>query len=70
MLGKQVHCFGVPWYAGWGLTMTATPQKLYQHAYERRGKQKQPNIIALFDACYRKYSHYANPFCNRSGMSD
>ena len=67
MLGKQVHCFGVPWYAGWGLTDDShAPKKLYQHAYERRGKQKQPNIIALFDACYRKYSHYANPATGRA----
>lgn len=65
-LGKKVHCFGVSWYAGWGLTddnyLTNVVQSLrYRNAKKRRFEQKQPTILELFYACYIAYSHYANP---------
>lgn len=59
MCGKTVHCFGVPWYAGWGLTDDShCPKKLYQHAKQRRS---QKDLATLFYACYLRYSHYADP---------
>ncbi len=63
MLGKTVHCFGVAWYAGWGLTNdNYAPEKCYQKAYQRRGQQrKQTSIEDLFFACYLQYSHYCDP---------
>lgn len=68
MLGKPVHCFGVPWYAGWGLTDdTHAPQNVLSVAQTRRLKRREKNGMAavtlgeLFFACYLQYSHYANP---------
>lgn len=62
MLGKRVHCFGVPWYAGWGLTDDSqTPNKLYQQVRTRRGDRVQPSVAQLFYACYLKYSQYVDP---------
>lgn len=41
MLGKQVHCFGVNWYSGWGLTDDShAPKKLLQKVQKRRLKTK------------------------------
>lgn len=53
MAGKQVHCFGMPFYAGWGLTHD------YQQT-DRRGIKK--SLSEIFDAVYIKYSHYYDPF--------
>lgn len=62
MLGKPVVCFGVPWYAGWGLTNDRyAPKKLYKQAFARRGQQKQASLLELFHACYLRYSYYVNP---------
>lgn len=63
MIGKKVHCFGVAWYAGWGLTDdTHTPKKIYERAWQRRGNQrKQTSVENLFIASYLEYSHYVNP---------
>lgn len=37
MLGKTVHCFGVSWYSGWGLTDdTGAPKHLLKTAKQRR----------------------------------
>lgn len=60
MLGKPVYCFGVPWYAGWGLTDDKyAPKKLYQHVKLRRHVNK---ILAnLFYAAYIDYSRYVDP---------
>ncbi|WP_040625103.1 capsular polysaccharide biosynthesis protein [Moraxella macacae] len=62
MLGKTVHCFGLAWYSGWGLTDDSNLDKIsYQAVWQRRGAKKQPTLAELFDACYCQYSHYANP---------
>ncbi len=67
-LGKSVHCFGVPWYAGWGLTDDShAPQNVLAVAQKRRKIARQKNgllqatLADLFYACYLQYSHYANP---------
>lgn len=37
MLGKKVHCFGVNWYSGWGLTDdSGAPQRLLKTVEKRR----------------------------------
>lgn len=54
---KKVHCFGVPWYAGWGLTDD-------QHAplhilHGRRSETK--SLTHLFACAYLQYARYVNP---------
>ena len=67
MLGKAVHCFGVPWYSGWGLTDDSqAPSKVYQQAYQRRGALLKPNLAQLFTACYLRYSQYVDPATGRA----
>jgi len=40
MLGKTVHCFGVSWYSGWGLTDdSGAPQQLLNKTILRRKRQ-------------------------------
>lgn len=57
MLGKKVHCFGVPWYAGWGLTDDRfAPVEIVQ------GRRKdQRTLTQLFSAAYFDYACYVNP---------
>ncbi|OTG86724.1 beta-3-deoxy-D-manno-oct-2-ulosonic acid transferase [Acinetobacter sp. ANC 4558] len=57
MCGKQVYCFGMPWYAGWGLT-----DDRYAPVYlvnERRNKQR--SLLHLFACAYLKYARYVHP---------
>lgn len=62
MLGKKVHCFGLSWYSGWGLTDDSHIDKAqYDIVWQRRGAKKQATLDELFDACYIQYSYYANP---------
>lgn len=58
MLGKKVHCFGLPWYAGWGLSHDAhAAVSLLQQRRTAR-----PTLYHLFAAAYFHYSHYINPY--------
>lgn len=42
MLGKQVHCFGVNWYSGWGLTDDSdVPKRLLKKVIKRRSTSYQ-----------------------------
>lgn len=56
MLGKQVVCFGLPWYAGWGLTNDRHPKAAALQV--RRGQR---SLCALFAAAYFDYSRYRHP---------
>lgn len=56
MCGKEVHLFGMPFYAGWGLTTDA--QKL-----ERRTKQR--TLEEVFYIAYIMFSMYVNPQTNK-----
>lgn len=49
MCGKEVHTYGMPFYAGWGLTI----DKL---KCERRTKKR--SLEEVFYAAYIQYSHY------------
>lgn len=57
MLGKSVHCFGVPWYAGWGLTDDRfAPIEILQGR-----RQVKRSLTQLFCAAYFDYARYVNP---------
>ncbi|GAA5445579.1 hypothetical protein Misp06_03782 [Microbulbifer sp. NBRC 101763] len=51
--GKEVHCFGMPFYAGWGLTKD-------RQSSERRGIKR--TLAEIFDAAYLRYCRYINPY--------
>jgi capsular polysaccharide export protein len=54
---KKVHCFGVPWYAGWGLTDDQyAPLEILNG---RRGVKRSLNH--LFASAYFHYARYVNP---------
>lgn len=52
MLGKEVHCFGMPFYAGWGLTRD-------RQTCSRR--QRRRSLEEVFAAAYLLYARYVNP---------
>lgn len=57
LCGKKVHCFGVPWYAGWGLTNDVhAPLDILNG---RRNRQK--SLQHLFACAYFHYARYVNP---------
>ena len=62
LLGKTVHVFGVPFYAGWGLTVDHAEKianDVARLAFHRRvGK---PSVEAIFAACVLRLSRYVNP---------
>lgn len=58
LLGKEVVCFGMPFYAGWGLT------KDMLFCGRRKAK---PSLLELFTACYVAYPRYINPNMQRLG---
>lgn len=53
LAGKQVHCFGQPFYAGWGLTHDATLSPR---------RQRKRRLHEVFAAAYLRYTRYANPY--------
>lgn len=53
LAGKQVCCFGLPFYAGWGLTED------YQ-VFPRRGETR--SLEQVFAAAYLRYCRYINPY--------
>ncbi len=57
LCGKKVHCFGVPWYAGWGLTNDAHAP--LDTLNGRRNRQK--SLQHLFACAYFHYARYVNP---------
>ncbi|MCD7739751.1 MAG: hypothetical protein LUH11_00155, partial [Candidatus Gastranaerophilales bacterium] len=52
MCGKEVHTFGMPFYAGWGLTVD-------EQKCERRTNKR--TLEEMFYISYIMYSHYVNP---------
>ena len=62
LLGKPVSCFGMPWYAGWGVTDD-------RQSCARRTRQR--SVDELFVAAYGMYTRYLNPETHRRGtLSD
>lgn len=57
LLGKKVTCFGVPFYAGWGLTDDRADPHLT--VFQRRGRKRA--LVEVFAAAYLIYSRYIDP---------
>ncbi len=51
--GKEVHCYGMPFYAGWGLTQD-------RQSCPRRNRPR--SLEAVFSAAYLRYCRYINPY--------
>lgn len=65
LAGKPVSCFGVPWYAGWGVTDDRQPN---HPAMARRAAGSKPRSIdELFAAAYLHYTRYLNPETHQPG---
>lgn len=58
LAGKPVTCFGMPWYAGWGVTDDRVN-------CPRRTRQR--SVDELFAAAYLAYSRYLDPVTHRRG---
>lgn len=56
MLGKTVVCYGLPYYAGWGLTQDK------QSCHRRTRKL---TMEELFAGAYILYTHYYNPYSQK-----
>lgn len=56
MCEKEVHTFGMPFYAGWGLTIDA-------QTCSRRTNRR--SLEEIFYIAYILYSHYVNPTTNK-----
>lgn len=64
LLGKPVSVFGLPWYAGWGVSDDRHPQI----ADLKKQNRRQPrSLTQLFAAAYLQYSRYINPNTGESG---
>ncbi|CAM4059057.1 capsular polysaccharide biosynthesis protein [Campylobacter armoricus] len=53
MLGRECVCYGMPFYAGWGLT---------QDKLECKRRLKKRSLEEMFYATYILYSEYFNPY--------
>ncbi|WP_310613850.1 capsular polysaccharide biosynthesis protein [Limnohabitans sp.] len=62
LAGKPVVCFGVPWYAGWGVTDDRCKDS---PAWERRTRQR--SVRELFAAAYIHYTRYLDPVTHQRG---
>ncbi len=58
MLRKKVVTFGVPWFAGWGLSDDRHPMVTQLVNGNRRVPR---TLLQLFTAAYLQYSRYINP---------
>jgi len=56
LMGKEVVCFGIPFYAGWGLTDD-------REKCPRRIKKR--SVREVFVAAYMLYSRYVNPITGK-----
>lgn len=63
MLDKPVVCFGLPWYAGWGLSDDRNAGLAALRA--RRARPR--TVEQLFEAAYLRYSRYLDPLTGASG---
>lgn len=53
MAEKKVHCYGMPFYAGWGLT---------EDKIKCARRKRQAQLAEVFSAAYIRYCRYADPF--------
>ncbi|EFE7741847.1 capsular polysaccharide biosynthesis protein [Escherichia coli] len=62
MAGKPVTCFGLPWYAGWGLTDDRHPL-----AESLTGRRGQATLLQLMGAALLRYPRYLDPYTHKRG---
>ncbi|MDO4878982.1 MAG: capsular polysaccharide biosynthesis protein [Neisseria sp.] len=64
LCGKPVTVFGLPWYAGWGITDDRHPdvKKL-----QESGRRQPRTLVQLFAAAYLQYCRYINPNTGERG---
>lgn len=62
LVGKPLVCFGVPWYAGWGVTDDRCKDS---PAWARRTRRR--SVDELFAAAYIHYTRYLNPVTHKRG---
>ena len=62
LAGKKVHCFGMPWYAGWGITDDVYAS--VEIAESRR--QVKRSLEHLFACAYFHYARYVSPVTNEA----
>ena len=60
---KSVVCFGVPWYAGWGVT----DDRQIEHPALVRRMVRQRSVDELFAAGYMHYTRYLDPARHQQG---
>lgn len=63
ILDKPVVCFGLPWYAGWGLTDDRHPEI----ATLQSRRQVKRSLAELFAAAYFHYPRYIQPLTGQPG---
>ncbi|OWY38274.1 beta-3-deoxy-D-manno-oct-2-ulosonic acid transferase [Xenophilus sp. AP218F] len=61
--GCKVVCFGMPWYAGWGLTDDRHPEM----PALRQRRRRQCTLEELFHAAYLRYARYIQPETGEPG---
>lgn len=61
LAGAQVHVFGAPCYAGWGLT---------DDDLHLPNRSVRPTLTALFDVVFLRLARYLNPFTHTLGTLD
>lgn len=59
LAGKPVTCFGVPWYAGWGVTDDRATGHAALAAFARRDRKRTRE--QLFAGAYLRYARYIDP---------
>ena len=64
MMKRDVVVFGVPWYAGWGITDDRHSDVLKLKAENRR---REAILAEVFAASYLQYCRYLNPYTNERG---
>ena len=62
LTGKPVVCFGVPWYAGWGVS---DDRCVNSTAWARRSRRR--SVDELFAAAYIHYTRYLDPVTHQRG---
>lgn len=64
LIGKPVITFGLPWYAGWGVT-DDRHEKI--NDLKRNDRRTYASITELFTAAYMLYCNYINPYTGKQG---
>lgn len=64
LLEKTVITFGLPWYAGWGMT---DDRHIGISHLRANGRRTQATLIELFTASYILYCQYINPNTGKKG---